>query len=101
MKMISNMAHMQYQLAQYLVKVILQVWWFYLMNWLGYRVNKLSYRGKTDGRTGVDDDNDPTAEGPRVKKCWQNDGGVGCWGVDRSNFCPDLVTAYHSSDQQI
>ena len=30
MKMTKNMAHMQYQPAQYLVKATLQVWGFYL-----------------------------------------------------------------------
>ena len=50
--MMSNMFHMQYQPAQHLVKAILEVLGFYLMNWLSYRVNKLSYR-----RTDADDDN--------------------------------------------
>ena len=67
MKILTNMANLQYHPRWCHIKATQQVWWTYWINWLSYGVNKddgnrQTDRRKEDRRTDAGDDNNPSAE---------------------------------------
>ena len=51
MKILTNMAHLQYHLIKCRIKATLQVWLIYLINWFSYSVSKGDGDRQTDGQT--------------------------------------------------
>ena len=62
MKILTEMANLQYRPGKCDFKAILQVWGIYWWNWLSCRVHKDDGNWQTDRRTDACDDNNPWAE---------------------------------------
>ena len=62
MKILTNMAHLQYHLRWYHIEATLQVWSIYWINRLRYRVSKDDGNRQTDRRADAGDDKQPLAE---------------------------------------
>ena len=72
MKILTNMADLQYHPRYSHIKATQKVWWTYWINWLSYGVNKddgnRQTDRQTDRRTDAGDDNKPSAEEAEGKK---------------------------------